>query len=107
MTLMMEQRSPAIVARACDLGVAMQLTNIGRCWGGCLRSATVFVVGVAARSRYRSGCMAGESDFTQDIAAIMQRLLDAADVVWVIDLFARLEAATTFSVPDRCGRAVD
>ncbi|MEP6837228.1 MAG: squalene/phytoene synthase family protein, partial [Bradyrhizobium sp.] len=30
MTLVMGQRSPEIVARACDLSVAMQLTNIAR-----------------------------------------------------------------------------
>jgi 15-cis-phytoene synthase len=83
MSLVMGQRSPEIVARACDLGIAMQLTNIVRdvgedacvgrlylptCW---LRDAGIDPDEWLARPR-----------FTPEIAAIVRRLLDAADALY-------------------------
>ena len=43
MTLVMGQRSPEIVARACDLGVAMQLTNIARDVGEDARAGRLYL----------------------------------------------------------------
>ena len=43
MTLVMGQRTPEIVARACDLGVAMQLTNIARDVGEDARAGRLYL----------------------------------------------------------------
>ena len=43
MTLVMGQRSPDIVARACDLGCAMQLTNIARDIGEDARAGRLYL----------------------------------------------------------------
>ena len=43
MTLVMGQRAPEIVARACDLGVAMQLTNIARDVGEDARAGRLYL----------------------------------------------------------------
>ena len=55
MTLVMGQRAPEIVARACDLGVAMQLTNIARDVGEDARAGRLYLpLSMAARRRHRS-----------------------------------------------------
>ena len=62
MTLVMGQRAPEIVARACDLGVAMQLTNIARDVGEDARAGRLYLpLSVAAGRRHRSRCLAGRS----------------------------------------------
>ena len=43
MSLLMRRRDPAVVARACDLGIAMQLTNIARDVGEDARAGRVFL----------------------------------------------------------------
>ncbi|MDP4301389.1 phytoene/squalene synthase family protein [Leptothrix discophora] len=43
MSLLMETRSPAALARACDLGVAMQLSNIARDVGDDLRLGRLYL----------------------------------------------------------------
>ena len=43
MTLLMGRRSPATLARACDLGVAMQLTNIARDVGEDARAGRLYL----------------------------------------------------------------
>ena len=43
MTLVMGRRDPAILARACDLGVAMQLTNICRDVGEDARAGRLYL----------------------------------------------------------------
>ena len=62
MTLVMGQRTPEIVARACDLGVAMQLTNIARDVGEDARAGRLYLpLAVVAGRRHRSGCLAGQA----------------------------------------------
>jgi 15-cis-phytoene synthase len=83
MTLVMGQRSPEIVARACDLGVAMQFTNIARDVGEDARAGRLYL----PLSWLREAGIDPEEwlanpGFTPDIAAIVQRLLDAADVLY-------------------------
>ncbi len=78
MTLVMGQRAPEIVGRACDLGVAMQLTNIARDVGeDAPGRAAISAASVAARGRYRSGRMAFEtgiqSEDRRDRAAAARR----------------------------------
>jgi phytoene synthase len=43
MSLLMQRRDPAVVARACDLGVAMQLTNIARDVGEDARAGRLYL----------------------------------------------------------------
>ena len=83
MTLVMGRRSPEVVARACDLGVAMQLTNIARDVGEDARAGRLYLplswmreVGIDPE-----GWLAKPA-FTPEIAAIVQRLLDAADILY-------------------------
>ena len=83
MTLVMGQRSPEIVARACDLGVAMQLTNIARDVGEDARAGRLYLplqwlrdAGIDPDSWLASPA------FTPEIAAIVQRLLDTADALY-------------------------
>ncbi|MBR1088429.1 phytoene/squalene synthase family protein [Bradyrhizobium manausense] len=83
MTLVMGQRAPEIVARACDLGVAMQLTNIARDVGEDARAGRLYLpqswlreAGVDPDIWLANPC------FTPEVAAIVQRLLDAADTFY-------------------------
>jgi phytoene synthase len=83
MTLVMGQRSPEIVARACDLGVAMQLTNIARDIGEDARAGRLYL----PLSWLRDAGIDPEAwianpVFTPEIAAIARRLLDAADTLY-------------------------
>ena len=56
MTLVMGRRDPAMLARACDLGVAMQLTNICRDVGEDARAGRLYLPLAWLRdSRHRSG----------------------------------------------------
>lgn len=43
MTLLMDRRDPSVLARACDLGVAMQLTNVARDVGDDARLGRVYL----------------------------------------------------------------
>ena len=83
MTLVMGQRAPEIVARACDLGVAMQLTNIARDVGEDARAGRLYL----PLSWLRDAAIEPEAwlakpVFASGIAAIVQRLLDAADALY-------------------------
>jgi 15-cis-phytoene synthase len=80
MTLVMGQRAPAIVARACDLGVAMQLTNIARDVGEDARAGRLYLpLAWLRQAAIDPETWLAEPAFTAEIAAIVQRLLDAAD----------------------------
>ncbi|PSO21553.1 phytoene/squalene synthase family protein [Bradyrhizobium sp. MOS003] len=83
MTLVMGQRAPEIVARACDLGVAMQFTNIARDLGEDARAGRLYLPqswlregGIDPDAWLASPC------FTPEVAAIVQRLLDTADTFY-------------------------
>jgi phytoene synthase len=88
MALLMGVREPEVVARACDLGVAMQLSNIARDVGEDARAGRLYLpmrwlreVGIdpelwLARPRYSDA-----------LGAVVQRLLQAAEL-----LYARADA---------------
>ena len=60
MAVLMGQRSADVVARACDLGVAMQLSNIARDVGEDARVGRLYLPrGLAAGGRHRSRRLAG------------------------------------------------
>ena len=80
MAVLMGARSPALVARACDLGTAMQLTNIARDVGEDARAGRLYL----PRSWLREAGVDPDAwlaapRFTPAIAAVVQRLLAAAD----------------------------
>ena len=88
MTLLMGVRDPHALARACDLGVAMQLTNICRDVGEDARAGRLYLPldwlreeGVDAGEWLAAPC------FTPAIGRVVARLLAAADA-----LYARSEA---------------
>jgi len=79
----MGRRAPETVARACDLGVAMQLTNIARDVGEDARAGRLYL----PQSWLRDAGIDPEAwlarpVLTPEIAAIVQRLLDAADTLY-------------------------
>lgn len=83
MTLVMGQRAPGIVARACDLGVAMQLTNIARDVGEDARAGRLYLPLTWLRDAgIEPDRWLGNPVFTPEIAAMVQRLLDAADAMY-------------------------
>jgi phytoene synthase len=83
MTLVMGQRSPDIVARACDLGVAMQLTNIARDVGEDARAGRLYLPLQWLRdAAIDPEAWLAKPAFTMEIAAIVQRLLDTADTLY-------------------------
>ncbi|ABD86824.1 phytoene/squalene synthase family protein [Rhodopseudomonas palustris] len=83
MTLVMGQRSPDIVARACDLGCAMQLTNIARDVGEDARAGRLYL----PLSWMREAGLDPEQwlqnpVFNSQIASIVKRLIDTADALY-------------------------
>ena len=83
MTLVMGQRSPEIVARACDLGVAMQLTNIARDVGEDARAGRLYLpLSWLRDAGIEPDAWLAKPVFGSEIAVIVQRLLDAADALY-------------------------
>ena len=83
MTLVMGQRSPEIVVRACDLGVAMQLTNIARDVGEDARAGRLYLpLSWLREAGIDPEAWLAKPTFTPELAAIVQRLLDAADILY-------------------------
>jgi phytoene synthase len=83
MACLMGARAPQLVARACDLGVAMQFTNIARDVGEDARSGRLYLplswlreAGVDISGWMRT------PRFTPEVAAVVTRLLAAADVLY-------------------------
>ncbi len=88
MALLMGQRSPAALARACDLGVAMQLSNIARDVGEDARLGRVYLPLAWLRD---AGIDAAHwlerPHHSPALGAVVQRLLREADA-----LYARVDA---------------
>ena len=83
MAVLMGARTPALVARACDLGMAMQLTNIARDVGEDARNGRLYLpqtwlreAGLDPASWLRNPV------FTPAIGRVVQRLLAAADALY-------------------------
>jgi len=97
MSLLMGVRDEAALARACDLGVAMQLSNIARDVGEDARMGRLYL----PRQWLREAgidpvAWLAAPRFEPALASVVQRLLDAADV-----LYARA-AAGVASLPLAC-----
>ncbi|MDP9150926.1 MAG: phytoene/squalene synthase family protein [Myxococcota bacterium] len=101
MTLLMGVRAPVVLARACDLGVAMQLTNIARDVGEDAQRGRIYLPLAWMRD---SGIdpdawLAGAS-FDERLGRIVARLLEQADA-----LYSRADAGVA-GLPRRCRVAI-
>jgi phytoene synthase len=96
MAALMGARSPDLVARACDLGVAMQLTNIARDVGEDARAGRLYLPRAWMREAgVDPDAWLRDPVFTPGIAAVVDRLLRQADALYArADLgIGRLPAA--------------
>jgi len=97
MALLMGVRSAAGLARACDLGLAMQLSNIARDVGEDARMGRLYL----PRAWMREAGLDPERwlaapQFSPALATVVQRVLQAAD-----DLYARVDAGVA-ELPLKC-----
>ena len=97
MAVLMGVRDPGVMARACDLGVAMQLSNIARDVGEDARAGRLYL---PRRWLRRAGIDAAgflaDPRFTPALGEVVQRLLREADV-----LYARADAGIA-ALPTDC-----
>jgi 15-cis-phytoene synthase len=101
MALVMQTRSPGALARACELGVAMQLTNIARDVGEDARNGRLYL----PRQWLREAGIDPEAwlrdpVFSPALGAIVRRLLDVAET-----LYQRAEAGIA-ELPRDCRAAI-
>ncbi|TVQ33811.1 MAG: phytoene/squalene synthase family protein [Geminicoccaceae bacterium] len=83
MTVLMGRRDPNVIARACDLGVAMQLTNIARDVGEDARIGRLYLPREWMRDAgIDPDAWLVEPAFDDRLAEVVQRLLDAADALY-------------------------
>lgn len=83
MALLMGQRDASVLARACDLGLAMQLTNIARDVGEDARNDRLYL----PRSWMREAGLDPDlwlqnPAFDERLGAVVRRLLDVADEIY-------------------------
>lgn len=83
MTLLMRERDPLVLARASDLGIAMQLTNIARDVGEDARMGRLYLplrwldaAGIDADAFLRN------PEHSPALASVVRRLLDAAQALY-------------------------
>ncbi len=95
--LLMGVRSPQVLARACDLGIAMQLTNIARDVGEDARAGRLYLPEDWLRlAGIDPDGWLGNPVFTPALGTVVRRLLAAAD-----ELYRRSEAGIA-SLPPSC-----
>jgi phytoene synthase len=84
MTLLMGGRDAEVLARACDLGVAMQLTNIARDVGEDARRGRIYLPLTWMREEGLSPeTWLGAPTFSPALGRVVARLLAAADELYV------------------------
>lgn len=83
MALLMGVRSPQALARACDLGVAMQLSNIARDVGEDARMGRIYLpLQWLSEAGIDPDAWLARPVFSAALGAAVQRLLRAADVLY-------------------------
>ena len=83
MAVLMGIRAPAVVARACDLGVAMQLSNIARDVGEDARAGRLYLPLQWLREEgIDPDRWLAAPDFNVGLGRIVERLLRAADLLY-------------------------
>lgn len=81
MALLMGQREPLVVARACELGVAMQLTNIARDVGEDARAGRIYLpLQWLRESGIDAAAFMARPAFRGAVGSVVWRLLQAADL---------------------------
>ncbi len=97
MALLMGVRGADDLARACDLGAAMQLTNIARDVGEDARNGRLYLPGEWLREAgIEPDEFLANPEFTPALASVVQRVLDVAD-----ELYQRAEAGIA-RLPSDC-----
>ena len=83
MCLLMGKRDPAIIARACDLGLAMQLTNIARDVGEDARNGRLYLPrSWLVEEGIDPDQWLKNPQFNPAIARVVERLLKQADTLY-------------------------
>jgi phytoene synthase len=83
MSLVMGERAPDVVSRACDLGIAMQLTNVARDVGEDARAGRLYLPLMWMRNAgIDPNAWLARPEFDARLAAIIQRLLNHADELY-------------------------
>jgi 15-cis-phytoene synthase len=97
MALLMGVRAPALLARACDLGVAMQLTNIARDVGEDARAGRLYLpVAWLEEAGIDPDAWLARPSFTEALGSVVARLLDTA-----ADLYRRADGGIA-GLPRSC-----
>jgi phytoene synthase len=97
MSLLMGVRSASGLARACDLGVAMQLSNIARDVGEDARQGRLYLPRAWLREAgIDPDAFLAQPQHSAALASVVQRLLDAADT-----LYRRVDAGIA-ELPPAC-----
>ncbi len=101
MTVLMGERRPDVLARACDLGVAMQLTNIARDVGEDARNGRVYLPSTwLAEAGIERAAWLAQPSFDPALAAVVRRLLERAR-----ELYERADAGIA-ELPSDCQRSI-
>jgi len=101
MAIVMGEPDKAALSRACDLGVAMQLTNIARDVGEDGRNGRLYLPRTWLREAgVDPDDWLGAPDFSPAIGAVTKRLLERAAI-----LYRRGQAGTT-ALPGNCRAAI-
>lgn len=83
MTVLMDKRDPVTVSRACDLGVAMQLSNIARDLGEDARAGRLYLPREwLCEEGIEPQAWLAEPVFTPAIGRVVTRLLKIADILY-------------------------
>lgn len=102
MTLVMGRREPHVLARACDLGVAMQLTNIARDIGEDARNGRIYMpLDWLADAGLDAASWARSPNASVEIQALVARLLAEAET-----LYARSRSGIA-ALPSSCRLGID
>jgi phytoene synthase len=84
MTLIMGERAPHVLARACDLGVAMQLTNIARDVGEDAREGRLYLPLASLRAEgLEPDAFLAAPRFEPRVGRVVRRLLEQAERLYV------------------------
>lgn len=101
MALIMDTRSAGALARACELGVAMQLTNIARDVGEDARAGRLYLpLQWLREAGFDPQAWLRDPVFDSTLATVIERLLGAAD-----DLYLRAQGGIAF-LPRDCRPAI-
>lgn len=84
MSIIMQVRDPVAIARACDLGVAMQFTNIARDVGEDARNGRLYLPRAwMVEAGLDADAFMAKPEFSPQLASVIQRLLREADRLYV------------------------